>query len=270
VGEQALAAVRTYMSGGRPTLLRGRESQDLFVTSRGRRMTRQAFWKNLRGYARSAGIVKKTSPHTFRHSFATHMLERGADLRAVQMMLGHADISTTQIYTFVTRKHLRELLERFHPRPWEIPIGGCHMLKIRKKKTGDVVLIMLDGKITQGVGDVKLRKIVDDLLVEGERNFLLDFSKIEFIDSAGLGELVASYRTVTGLGGKIKVLNIGEKVYSSLSITKLLPLFEIFTDTEEAVKSFEWFWRFKIGDKGTVSDPVLFVLVLVVVLESGE
>ncbi|MFC2172087.1 STAS domain-containing protein [Acidobacteriota bacterium] len=113
------------------------------------------------------------------------------------------------------------------------------MLKIRKRKSGEVVIVQLDGKITQGVGDVKLRNAIDELLVDGIRKILLDFSKIEFIDSSGLGELVASYRTVTGLGGKIKILNIGEKVYSALSITKLLPLFEIYTDQNEAIKSFE-------------------------------
>ncbi|MFC2172086.1 site-specific tyrosine recombinase XerD [Acidobacteriota bacterium] len=117
VGESALSALGFYMKDSRDAILRRKDSPYVFVTARGDRMTRQGFWKNLKAYSRRSGIKKKTSPHTLRHSFATHMLERGADLRAVQMMLGHSDISTTQIYTYVTRKHLRELLDRFHPRP---------------------------------------------------------------------------------------------------------------------------------------------------------
>jgi integrase/recombinase XerD len=116
VGAPAAEAVRAYLSTAREALLRGRRSKDLFVTPRGRRMTRQAFARNLARLARAAGIPRAVSPHQLRHSFATHLLEGGADLRAVQAMLGHADVSTTQIYTHVDRSHVRRLHERFHPR----------------------------------------------------------------------------------------------------------------------------------------------------------
>ena len=115
VGERALEALAHYLERARPRLLGARQSRDLFVTPRGRRMTRQGFWKLLARYARAAGIPGRVTPHTLRHSFATHLLERGADLRAVQAMLGHADIATTQIYTHVDRERLRALLSR-HPR----------------------------------------------------------------------------------------------------------------------------------------------------------
>jgi integrase/recombinase XerD len=97
-------------------VLRARRSRDLFVTTRGRRMTRQGFWKLLARYARVAGIERAISPHKLRHSFATHLLEGGADLRAVQSMLGHADVSTTEIYTHVDRTQARRLHSRHHPR----------------------------------------------------------------------------------------------------------------------------------------------------------
>jgi integrase/recombinase XerD len=116
VGAPAAEAVRAYLSTARERLLRGRASKDLFVTPRGARMTRQGFWKLLNRYARGAGIRRRISPHKLRHSFATHLLEGGADLRAVQAMLGHADIATTQIYTHVERSHARRLHERHHPR----------------------------------------------------------------------------------------------------------------------------------------------------------
>ncbi len=116
VGAPAAEAVRAYLAGARAALLRGRRSKDLFVTPRGRRMTRQGMAKLLGRYARAAGIRRRISPHKLRHSFATHLLEGGADLRAVQAMLGHADVSTTQIYTHVDRTHARKLHERFHPR----------------------------------------------------------------------------------------------------------------------------------------------------------
>jgi len=117
VGTPAAQAIRAYLAGGaRERLLRGRKSRDLFVTGRGSRMTRQGFWKLIRRYARSAGIRRAISPHKLRHSFATHLLEGGADLRAVQAMLGHADVTTTQIYTHVDRTHVKRLYDRFHPR----------------------------------------------------------------------------------------------------------------------------------------------------------
>jgi integrase/recombinase XerD len=116
VGEAALASVRAYVDGTRPALLRGSALDTLFITHHGRAMTRQGFWKLLGRYATVAGIRKRISPHKLRHSFATHLVERGADLRAVQAMLGHADIGTTEIYTHVSRGHLRSVYDRFHPR----------------------------------------------------------------------------------------------------------------------------------------------------------
>lgn len=116
LGEPAAAAVRAYLAQARPRLLRGRTSKDLFVTPRGRRMTRQGFWRLIGRYARAAGITRRVSPHKLRHSFAAHLLAGGADLRAVQAMLGHADISTTQIYTHVERSHVQRVYEKAHPR----------------------------------------------------------------------------------------------------------------------------------------------------------
>ncbi len=116
VGRQAWAAVSTYLEEARPLLLRGRSSRYVFVTARGGRLTRQGFWKALAGYARQAGIGRRVTPHVIRHSFATHLLEGGADLRSVQTMLGHADISTTQIYTHVMRSRLRKTVDQHHPR----------------------------------------------------------------------------------------------------------------------------------------------------------
>jgi integrase/recombinase XerD len=116
LGDRAKEKIADYLARARPELARGRESEALFVTHHGRAMTRQGFWKLLGGYARAAGIRRKLSPHKLRHSFATHLLERGADLRAVQAMLGHADIGTTQIYTHVTTKRLREVFKKHHPR----------------------------------------------------------------------------------------------------------------------------------------------------------
>ena len=115
VGDRAKEALATYLASARARLLGVRRSNDLFVTPRGSKMTRQGFWKLLGRYARLAGIVQNVHPHTLRHSFATHLLERGADLRAVQAMLGHADIATTQIYTHVDRARLKAVISR-HPR----------------------------------------------------------------------------------------------------------------------------------------------------------
>ena len=116
VGKAALAAVGEYLRTGRGLLLKGRSSRFLFVTARGGRLTRQGFWKLIGRYGRLAAVSRPITPHLLRHSFATHLLERGADLRSVQAMLGHADISTTQIYTHVLRSRLRQVVDGHHPR----------------------------------------------------------------------------------------------------------------------------------------------------------
>jgi integrase/recombinase XerD len=116
VGRAARQSLRDYLRRGRPILCGRCRGKALFLNRRGERMTRQGFWKLLKRYAQAAGINKNLSPHTLRHSFATHMLENGADLRVVQELLGHADISTTQIYTHLTGRRLREVYELAHPR----------------------------------------------------------------------------------------------------------------------------------------------------------
>jgi integrase/recombinase XerD len=116
IGRGAIAAVAIYLRETRPKLERGAGKGVLFLNARGEPLTRMGAWKILRKYVEQAGITKHVSPHTLRHSFATHLLEGGADLRAVQEMLGHADISTTQIYTHVDREYLRQVHREFHPR----------------------------------------------------------------------------------------------------------------------------------------------------------
>jgi len=116
IGSFARQRVLDYLQTARPKILAGRLSPFLFVNRAGRRLSRQGFWKRLRLAVRRVGIAGKVSPHTLRHAFATHLVERGADLRAVQMMLGHADIATTQIYTHVARDRLGEVHRKFHPR----------------------------------------------------------------------------------------------------------------------------------------------------------
>ena len=118
IGDEAAAWVGRYLREGRPQLLRGRAATRLFVNARGgTALSRLGVWKILKTYGIQAGMGRRLSPHVLRHSFATHLLERGADLRAIQMMLGHSDLSTTQIYTHVLEARLRAIHERFHPRP---------------------------------------------------------------------------------------------------------------------------------------------------------
>jgi integrase/recombinase XerD len=116
LGEVARGKLQRYLEAGRPRLAKGRDCPNVFITRRGKKLTRQGFWKLLKGCARRAGIATRLSPHMLRHSFATHLLEHGADLRAVQAMLGHARISTTQIYTHVERERLKQLHTQFFPR----------------------------------------------------------------------------------------------------------------------------------------------------------
>lgn len=116
LGEQALQWIERYLSEGRPDLLGSRQSEILFVTRRAAGMSRQAFWQNIKRYALKAGIESGLSPHTLRHAFATHLLNHGADLRSVQMLLGHSSLSTTQIYTHVARARLHSLHKSHHPR----------------------------------------------------------------------------------------------------------------------------------------------------------
>ena len=116
VNQTAIDWVQRYLARSRNLLVKANSEKNLFLNSRGSRLSRQGFFKILVGYVQSADIHKDVTPHTLRHSFATHLLENGADLRAVQEMLGHADISTTQIYTHLTRSRLREVYQQYHPR----------------------------------------------------------------------------------------------------------------------------------------------------------
>jgi integrase/recombinase XerD len=115
-GEEAMSWLEKYLNQARKDLLHSRQCGFVFVTNRGDSMTRQAFWHIIKRYALKAGITKTLSPHTLRHAFATHLLNHGADLRVVQLLLGHSDLSTTQIYTHIARERLKELHQKFHPR----------------------------------------------------------------------------------------------------------------------------------------------------------
>jgi integrase/recombinase XerD len=116
LGEHAQDWVDRHLRTGRAEILGARQSNYVFVTRHGSCMTRQAFWQNIRRYAEAAGIRKHLSPHTLRHAFATHLLNHGADLRVVQMLLGHSDLSTTQVYTHVAQERLKALHAKYHPR----------------------------------------------------------------------------------------------------------------------------------------------------------
>lgn len=116
IGRAAVDALQAYLHNGRPGLAKGRSDPALFLNARGRRLTRQGCWKLLKKYATRADLTRRISPHTLRHSFATHLLDGGADIRAVQELLGHASVSTTQVYTLVSREKLRQIYEAAHPR----------------------------------------------------------------------------------------------------------------------------------------------------------
>ncbi|WP_428355221.1 site-specific tyrosine recombinase XerD [Methyloprofundus sp.] len=116
IGEQAMDSLENYMQHSRIALLSARPCDTVFVTNRAAGMTRQAFWYIIKRYAKKAGISKELSPHTLRHAFATHLLNHGADLRVVQLLLGHSDLSTTQIYTHIANERLKDLHSQFHPR----------------------------------------------------------------------------------------------------------------------------------------------------------
>ncbi|WP_345293377.1 site-specific tyrosine recombinase XerD [Kangiella marina] len=116
IGEEALSSIQQYLKYGRPELASQDTNDYLFLSTRGSKMTRQTFWYRIKHYAKTAGIKTHLSPHTLRHAFATHLLNHGADLRTLQMLLGHSDLSTTQIYTYVAKERLKQLHSKHHPR----------------------------------------------------------------------------------------------------------------------------------------------------------
>ncbi|MFQ6084018.1 MAG: site-specific tyrosine recombinase XerD [Candidatus Aminicenantia bacterium] len=116
LGQTATKKIKKYLETSRPKLLKGIESNLLFINYRGEGLTRQGFWKIIKSYALKIGLINKITPHILRHSFATHLLEKGADLRSVQLMLGHSQITTTQIYTHITRERLKKIYDKYHPR----------------------------------------------------------------------------------------------------------------------------------------------------------
>jgi len=116
MGEPCVDWVKNYINASRPRVLRGRLSDFVFVTNRGTAMSRQSFWNIVQRYVQIAGIKKRVSPHTIRHAFATHLLNHGADLRSVQLLLGHSDLSTTQIYTHIAKERLKNIHQQHHPR----------------------------------------------------------------------------------------------------------------------------------------------------------
>jgi len=119
-GKKALNALEEYLQNGKPLLIKKRKTPYLILNARGNKMSRMGFLKILRKYLIKSGVRKKVTPHTFRHSYATHLLQAGADLRAVQELLGHSDISTTQIYTHIDREYLKEIHRLYHPREQEL------------------------------------------------------------------------------------------------------------------------------------------------------
>jgi integrase/recombinase XerD len=115
-GEKAREFMASYLTGARPLLLKKNMHDYVFLNHHGRPFTRQGLWKVIKGYARTLGVPATLTPHTLRHSFATHLLEKGADLRSIQLMLGHANISTTEIYTYVAKSKVKKMYDRYHPR----------------------------------------------------------------------------------------------------------------------------------------------------------